>query len=191
MNAQDRYVGHPVQVPSSGHRRVGVMTCAVLMCFVLIAGPLEAWETEVLPAHLYYVIRDDAQMIQRVRIRGDFSAYSTFEIAYKPEAIQVTGFDRPNVPGVLDLEVTLQLPEGSYAETRELWEQLTEERIWRLQMGGKIASTRYLPSMRMDSRLEIVVVGNMAEHSTITIPLTAVFDFSGKKKDTASSEYVE
>jgi hypothetical protein len=150
-----------------------------------------AWETEVVPTHLCYVIRDDAPIIQKVRIRGDFSPYSTFEIVYKPEAIQVAGLERPDASGVLDLEILLQLPEGSYVETRELWEQLTEERIRRLRMRGRVASKRHLPSMKMYSKVEIAVLGNTADYYTITIPLTAVYDFSGKKEDSTSSEYVE
>jgi hypothetical protein len=162
-----------------------------MTCFVLIPGPLRAWETEVVPAHLYYVIRDDAPIIQKVRMSGDFSRYTTFETVYKPDAIEVVSFDTPNASGVVELEVALQFPEGSYAETRDMWEEIAEERIRRLRMRGKIVSKRDLPSMRMDSKLEIVVVGSTADYSTITIPLTAVFDFSGKKEDTASSEYVE
>jgi len=191
MNAQDRQEGHPVQALNSVYRRAGMLICALAICSVLIAGSPEAWEAEVLPAQLGYVIRDDAPIIQKVRIQGDFSAYSTFEIVYKPEAIQVTGLDRPNASGIFDVEVVLQFPEGSYAETRELCEQLTEERRQRLRMRGRVASKRHLPSMTMYSKLEIMVLGNTAECSTITIPLTAVFDFSGRERDTASSEYVE
>jgi hypothetical protein len=191
MNAQDRYEGHPVQRFSSVHRRGGMLISALTICLVLIAGSLEAREAEVLPAHLYYVIRDDAPITQKVRIRGDFSRYTTFETVYKPDAIRVVGFDRPNASGVVELEVALQFPEGSYAETRDLWEELAEERIRRLRMRGEMVSKRHLPSMKMDSKLEIVVVGSTAEYSTITIPLTAVYDFSGRKEDSTSSEYVE
>ena len=151
MNAQDRHEDrHPAQGFSSVQRRAGVLVCALMTCFVLIPSSLMAWETEVVPTHLCYVIRDDTPIMQKVRIRGDFSRYSTFETVYKPDAIQVVGLDRPNASGIVELEVTLQFPEGSYAETRDMWEQIAEERIRRLRMKGKIVSKRDLPSMRME-----------------------------------------
>jgi len=173
-------------------RRCGtILLCAFAVCFISLVGSGNARETEVLPERLCFVIRDDGDILQKVRIRGDFSAYSTFEILYKPEAIQVVGLDRPDASGVLNLELILQFPEGTYAETEALWEQLTEERIRRLQMRGKRVSKRHLPSMAMYSKLQILVVGSTLEEVTITIPLKAVFDFSGTKRSAVSSGYAE
>lgn len=160
-------------------------------CFIFIVGSsLVAQSIEVQPNNLCFVVKEDGDIVQKVRLGDDFSTYSSFQVLYKPEAIRVVGLDKLNSADMVDLDVILEIPEGMYQEIKDLFEELTREKIEELEMSGRKVSKRELPSMSMFSRLEILVIGNYGDTYTINIPLKVVFDFS-KKRKAVSSEYVE
>lgn len=172
-------------------KRARVLLCTITSFLILAStSSMAGASIEVLPERLCFVVKEDGDITYKVRVRGDVPTYASFEIVYKPEAIQVRGLDKLNYPGVWDLDVTLELPEGTYAETKELCQELTEEKIRNLEMKGKRVSKRRLPSMSMRSKLEILITGSSGDVGTITIPLKVIFDFSEKNKR-ISSVYVE
>ncbi len=172
-------------------KRARVLLCAITSFLILAStSSMAGASIEVLPERLCFVVKEDGDITYKVRVRGDIPTYASFEIVYKPEAIQVRGLDKPNYPGVWDLDLILELPEGTYAETKELYQELAEEKIRNLEIRGKRVSKRRLPSMSMCSKLQILITGSSGDVGTITIPLKVVFDFSEKNKR-ISSVYVE
>jgi|GEM_PF-2114262 len=172
-------------------KKMRILLCVFAGSLIFsVTDSLASEGIEALPDRISFVIREDGDITHRVRVVGDISTYASFEIVYKPEAVKVNGLDRLNHPGTHEIDVVLQVPEGTYEEVRELYDALIDERIRTLRMNRRGTSKRGLPSMKMVSRLEIRVVSSGVDMNTITIPLEVVYDFSEKTK-TTSWVYVE
>jgi hypothetical protein len=180
-----------VGCPKIENKKIATLSCAVAVALIFsVTASMASEGIETLPGRICFVVREDGDIAHRVRLVSDISTYASFEIVYKPEAVQVNGLDGLNYPGTHELDLVLQVPEGTYEEIKELYNALIEERARGLGMKGRKASKRGLPSMRMSSRLEIRVLSSGVDMNTITIPLEVVYDFSEKTK-TTSWVYVE